>query len=54
MNVKTFYDPKPIPDHRFDWSAIGPDYDYDSPIGYGATEAEAIDDLYEMILLRYA
>lgn len=45
MIVKTSYDPKPIPDRRFDWSAIGPNYDYDSPIGYGATEEDALLDL---------
>ena len=29
-----------------DWQAIDDDtYDYDQPVGYGATEQEAIDDL---------
>src|SRR5262249_26693458 len=46
----------PIPDRRWDWCAVDDDTydaDYDSergfysncPIGYGATEQEAIDDL---------
>jgi len=25
VNIKTTYDPKPIPDRRFDWSAIDDD-----------------------------
>lgn len=41
----------PIPDRRFDWTAI--DYDtYDgegSPVGYGATEREAVNDLLDQI-----
>jgi hypothetical protein len=44
----------PIPDRRFDWSAIDDDT-YDGaddsrcPIGRGATEAEAITDLITQI-----
>lgn len=41
----------PIPDRRFDWSAVH-DEEYDgegSPIGYGRTEKEAIDDLMEQL-----
>jgi hypothetical protein len=44
----------PIPDRRFDWSAID-DNPYDGaddsscPIGHGATEQEAIDDLPESV-----
>lgn len=43
----------PIPDRRFDWSAID-DNTYDGegcPIGRGATEQEAIDDLLDKICL---
>lgn len=46
----------PIPDRRFDWSAID-DHTYDGaedshcPIGHGATEQEAIDDLLDQICL---
>ena len=37
----------PIPDRRFDWCATFSDYDEGSPVGYGATEQAAIDDLHE-------
>lgn len=47
-DVMTHYDPPPIPGDSMNWSAI--DYStYDGqetdPIGYGATEEEAIADL---------
>lgn len=46
MKIKTFYDPPSIPMRCSDWQAIDDDtYDYDQPVGYGATEQEAIDDL---------
>ena len=46
MKIKTFYDPPPIPMRCCGWAAIDDDtYDIDSPTGYGATEAEAIEDL---------
>jgi hypothetical protein len=54
MNIKTSYDFPPIPIRSFDWSAWDDDT-YDGapesccPIGRGATEAEAIADLLEMI-----
>jgi hypothetical protein len=43
--IVTNYWPKPIPVRQFDWSATTEDYDLGSPIGYGRTEAEAINDL---------
>lgn len=56
MKIVTTYDPKPIPDRRFDWSAID-DSTYDgaedsgtrNQIGYGKTEAEAVADLMEIL-----
>jgi len=56
MNIRTKYDPPPIPDRSFDWSAID-DSTYDgaedsgtrNQIGYGRTQAEAIDDLMEIL-----
>ena len=48
----------PIPIRQFDWSAITDDYDCDCdedgyfsshPVGHGATEQEAIDDLLEQL-----
>jgi len=54
MRIVTRYDPPPIPDRNFDWSAIDEDtYDgaEDSAnrgqIGYGSTDARAIVDLLE-------
>ena len=48
--IRTSFDPKPIPDRQWDWSAWRPEnYDLGSPTGYGATEAEAIADLNEQI-----
>lgn len=51
MHIKTRYDPPPIPDRQFDWSAID-DSTYDGPscrIGHGTTEQEAITDLIEQM-----
>lgn len=52
LKIVTDYDPKPIPTAAFDWSAVD-DATYDgdgfSPIGYGSTEEEAIEDLIEQI-----
>ncbi len=50
--IVTHYWAKPIPDRQFDWSAVTDNYEggdgYEErggPIGYGRTEAEAINDL---------
>lgn len=54
MKIVTYYSPPPIPDRQHDWSAIDDDT-YDgpgSPIGYGRTEAEAIEDLHIEIELK--
>jgi len=46
--IKTEFDPKPIPDRQWDWSAWRPgNYDLGSFTGYGATKEEAIWDLLE-------
>jgi hypothetical protein len=46
MKIRTYYDPPPIPVRGFDWIAIDDNtYEADSPIGLGATEQEAIEDL---------
>ncbi len=57
MNIKTHYDPPPIPNRSFDWSAIDDDTydgspDSKCPVGHGATEEEAIADLKEQIAER--
>lgn len=50
MKIKTHYEPTPISLRQFDWSAVDDDtYDYDQPIGHGATEQEAINDLLEQL-----
>lgn len=51
MKIVAHYDPPPIPDRRFDWSAVDDDT-YDGPgcpVGFGRTEAEARADLLERI-----
>jgi hypothetical protein len=56
MRISTEYWAKPIPDRSCDWSAVdddtydgAPDTHPPCPIGWGATEAEAIADLLEKI-----
>jgi len=44
--VTAFVNP-PIPVRDFDWSATRDGYDEGDPIGWGRTEAAAIDDLEE-------
>jgi hypothetical protein len=44
-DIRTSYDPPPIPHRQFDWTAIYDNYDGGDPIGYGKTEQDAIDDL---------
>lgn len=55
VGIRTDYDPKPIPDRRFDWAAWD-DSSYEGdpsdPLGYGACEADAIDDLLDQIAER--
>jgi len=52
MKIVTNYWAKPIPYRNCDWTAVD-DETYggepSDPIGYGATEAEAIADLKEQI-----
>ena len=42
----TFVNP-PVPSRAFDWAATFEGYDEGGPIGRGATEAAAIEDLVE-------
>ena len=39
----------PIPPRDFDWSAVLDGYEPGAPIGYGATEQEAIADLCALL-----
>lgn len=43
--INTVYNPKPIPVRGFDWSATFADYEPGDPIGHGATEEAAKQDL---------
>lgn len=43
--IITRYDPKPIANRNFDWTAVTEDHDIGSPTGYGPTEEEAKADL---------
>lgn len=51
MKIVTHYDPPPIPRRDADWTAVDDDTygGPGSPIGTGATEAEAIADLLEQM-----
>ncbi len=43
--IQTSYIYPPIPIRNFDWSATFDNYEPGQPIGHGATEQEAIEDL---------
>jgi hypothetical protein len=45
--IITRYNPVPGPSVEYDWSAIDDNYDGGDPIGFGATEQAAIDDLLD-------
>lgn len=58
--IVTTYDPKPIPGRAFDWSATTTNFDAswegsetgyvaNEPVGYGATEQAAVQDLKEQL-----
>lgn len=44
--IETHFCKKPIPERHSDWSATSVDYEPGDPVGRGATEVEAIADLY--------
>jgi hypothetical protein len=43
--IRTTYVYPPIPIRQFDWCATDDNYEPGCPIGFGATEQEAIDNL---------
>jgi len=54
FEVKTYYDPPPIPLRQYDWAAI--DYGRDMGeqfVGHGINEKAAIDDLMEQLCDRH-
>jgi hypothetical protein len=50
MRVKTHYQLTPLPYRGFDWSAYDDEtYEGNGPVGYGATEEQAIADLMDQL-----
>lgn len=50
MKIAVFYDPPPIPSRNCDYRAYDVDnYEPGMPIGYGATEEEALADLQDRL-----
>jgi hypothetical protein len=54
VKIRTHFDYPPIPVRQFDWSAIDDDSydgaeDSSCPIGHGATEEDAIEDLMDQL-----
>jgi hypothetical protein len=49
MKIRTTHWAKPIPLRQFDWEAVDDNYEAGCPIGYGATEQEAINDLLSQL-----
>lgn len=54
MTILTHHINPPIPRRDFDWSAITDNYEPGDPVGYGATEQEAINDLQSIITSKEA
>lgn len=52
MNIKTKYNVKSIPNRDYDWEAWDGDNEEASPVGYGASEQEAISDLKQLLGLE--
>jgi hypothetical protein len=48
--IRTTQWTKPIPLRQFDWIATAEDYEPGDPLGSGATQQEAIDDLVEQYI----
>ena len=46
--IMTQYIYAPIPIRNYDWSAYRADWDLDDPIGHGATEEQAIQNLKDL------
>jgi hypothetical protein len=59
MRIRANYDPPPIPNRAFDWSAYddstydgAPDSKNRHDIGWGRTEEEAVADLWRLLTER--
>ena len=49
-DIQTLYVCPPIPWRHFDWQATFEGYEPGGPIGWGCTEAEAVDDLLSQVV----
>jgi hypothetical protein len=49
LGLVTVYDPKPIPPRQFDWSCTKDGYEPGDLIGYGKTEAEAVQEYIDLM-----
>jgi hypothetical protein len=48
IELETRFESKPIPFYCFDWCAVDYlTYDLDSPTGYGRTEVDAVNALFD-------
>jgi len=52
--IQTHNGSPPVPSNQFNWSAADYDYEPGYPVGYGATEAEAIADLRAQTIEEYS
>ena len=49
MKIVTNYNPPPIPNRNFDWCAWSDGLLDEGPIGFGATEREAVEELFDKL-----
>lgn len=49
VKLETSHARPPIPNRKYDWSAVTSDYEPGHPIGNGASEDAAIADLIEQL-----
>jgi len=55
MRIVVYYDPPPIPVRNMDYHACDADnYEPGAPLGFGPSEAAALDDLREQYFERLA
>jgi hypothetical protein len=45
VKIETRNNQPPVTERRWDWSATTSDYEPGHPVGHGATEREAVNDL---------
>jgi hypothetical protein len=52
VKIKTRFEAKPIPNRNYDWEAWDEDRGEATPVGFGASEQEAINDLKQALGLE--